>query len=83
MGPVVAQFAYVAKRTDAHEYQTSDDFRSRLAGFLDLWPRERELAVEVRNAKWVAPPLLDLLRKRGVSLVLPAVYPWFAGRRER
>jgi len=74
MGPVVAQFAYVAKRRDAHEYATGDEFRARLQSFLELWPRERELVVEVRNAKWVAPPLLDLLRERGVSLVLPAIY---------
>ncbi len=74
LGPTVAQFAYVAKRRDAREYETGDDFRSRLRSFLDLWPKERQLAVEVRNAKWVAAPLLDLLRERGVCLVLPAIY---------
>ena len=74
MGPVVAQFAYVAKGRDAAEYESGDDFRSRLARFLDDWPVERELAVEVRNAKWVGPPLLDLLRERGVALALPAIY---------
>lgn len=74
MGPVVAQFAYVAKGRDADEYATGDDFRARLAPFLDLWPAERELVVEVRNARWVSPPLLDLLRERNVGLVLPAVY---------
>ena len=51
LGPTVAQFAYVAKRRDAREYETGDDFRSRLRSFLDLWPKERQLAVEVRNAK--------------------------------
>jgi uncharacterized protein YecE (DUF72 family) len=45
-----------------------------LSGFLERWPSECELAVEVRNAKWVAPPLLDLLREHGVGLVLPAIY---------
>lgn len=74
LGPTVAQFAYVAKRSDAREYETGDDFRSRLRSFLDLWPKERQLAVEVRNAKWVAAPLLDLLQERGVCLVLPAIY---------
>jgi uncharacterized protein YecE (DUF72 family) len=74
LGPVVAQFAYVAKGRDADEYETGDDFRARLARFLDDWPAERELAVEVRNAKWVAPPLLDLLRERKVALALPAIY---------
>jgi len=74
LGPVVAQFAYVAKGCDAAEYDSGDDFRARLARFLDDWPAGRELAVEVRNAKWVAPPLLDLLRERGVALALPAIY---------
>jgi uncharacterized protein YecE (DUF72 family) len=74
MGPVVAQFAYVAKGRDAAEYASGNDFLRRLAPFIDAWPDERELAVEVRNAKWIAPPLLDLLRERGVSLVLPAIY---------
>lgn len=74
MGPVVAQFAYVAKRGDAEEYATGTDFLRRLRRFLDLWPAERELAVEVRNALWLRPPLLELLRERGVGLVLPAIY---------
>jgi len=74
MGPVVAQFAYVAKGRDAPEFETGDDFRRRLALFLDHWPAERELGVEVRNAKWIAAPLLDLLRERGVALVLPVYY---------
>lgn len=74
LGPLVAQFAYVAKRRDAEEYETGSDFRDRLRGFLQVWPRSFRLAVEVRNAKWLAPPLLDLLREHGVSLVLPAYY---------
>jgi uncharacterized protein YecE (DUF72 family) len=74
MGPVVAQFAYVAKGRDADEYATGDDFRRRLAAFLESWPADRELAVEVRNALWIRPPLLDLLRERGVALALPAIY---------
>jgi uncharacterized protein YecE (DUF72 family) len=39
-----------------------------------LWPKDRALAVEVRNARWIAPPLLDLLRSRGVSLAISAYY---------
>ena len=49
-------------------------FRTRLTAFLQLWPREIELVVEVRNGKWIAPPLLDLLRSHDVGLVLPAYY---------
>lgn len=74
LGPLVAQFPYVAKRRDPDEYATGDDFRSRLAAFLDHWPGELRLAVEVRNARWLAPPLLDLLRERRVSLVYSAYY---------
>jgi uncharacterized protein YecE (DUF72 family) len=68
----LAQF--LAKRRDPAEYATGDEFRARLTAFLEHWPVERELVVEVRNPRWVAPPLLDLLRGRGVGLVLPAIY---------
>ena len=74
LGPLVAQFAYVAKRRDAEEYETGEDFRARLQTFLDDWPEGVPLAVEVRNAKWIAAPLLDLLRRHGVTLVLSAYY---------
>jgi len=74
LGPIVAQFPYVAKGKDAKEYAAGDDFRARLASFLELWPAEILLAVEVRNATWIAPPLLDLLRNRRVTLVFSAYY---------
>lgn len=74
LGPILAQFAYVAKGKDPDEYATGASFRKRLTDFLDLWPRERDLAVEVRNATWIAPPLLDLLRERNVTLALSAYY---------
>jgi uncharacterized protein YecE (DUF72 family) len=74
LGPILAQFAYVAKAKDAEEYATGASFRRRLAAFLDLWPAERPLAVEVRNASWIAPPLIDLLRERDVTLAMSAYY---------
>lgn len=74
LGPILAQFAYVAKGKDPEEYATGASFRERLAAFLALWPKDRPLAVEVRNASWIAPPLLDLLRERGVALALSAYY---------
>jgi uncharacterized protein YecE (DUF72 family) len=86
LGPILAQFAYIAKGKDANEYATGASFRARLAAFLTHWPKDRPLAVEVRNATWVAPPLLDLLRARGVALALSAYYTMpgpeklFAGR---
>ena len=61
-------------RADPAEYDTGDAFRERLRGYLDGWPSERPLAVEVRNASWIAPPLLDLLRARGVTLAFSAYY---------
>lgn len=73
-GPLVAQFPYIAKGKDAAEYETGDDFRNRLDRFLEKWPLEVRLAVEVRNAKWIAPPLMDLLRRRDVPLVFPVYY---------
>jgi uncharacterized protein YecE (DUF72 family) len=74
LGPILAQFPYVAKGKDPREYAAGDDFRRRLGGFLDAWPAGRPLAVEVRNAGWIAPPLLDLLRARGVALTYTAYY---------
>jgi uncharacterized protein YecE (DUF72 family) len=74
LGPILAQFAYVAKGADANEYATGASFRERLAAFLPLWPKGRRLAVEVRNANWIAQPLLDLLRERGVALAFSAYY---------
>jgi uncharacterized protein YecE (DUF72 family) len=74
LGPILAQFAYVAKGKDPDEYATGRSFLTRLAAFLAIWPAERPLAVEVRNAAWIAPPLVDLLRERGISLALSAYY---------
>jgi uncharacterized protein YecE (DUF72 family) len=74
LGPILAQFPYVAKRADPTEYASGDAFRERLRAYLDLWPVERPLAVEVRNATWIAPPLIDLLRERGVTLAFSAYY---------
>src|SRR4029078_11461306 len=68
LGPILAQFSYVAKRAGGADIESGSGFRDRLARFLEDWPRERRLAVEVRNATWIAPPLLDLLRERGVTL---------------
>ncbi len=73
-GPLLFQFPYVAKGKDADEYETGDDFRRRLAAFLPELPRDGQYVVEVRNAKWLAEPLLDLLRARGIALGLAAYY---------
>jgi uncharacterized protein YecE (DUF72 family) len=74
LGPILAQFPYVAKAADPEEHATGADFLRRLQRFLEAWPRERKLAVEVRNATWIRPPLLDLLRDHGAALALTAYY---------
>ncbi len=73
-GPLLLQFPYIAKGQDAEEYETGREFLRRLAAFLPLLPAGGQYVVEVRNAKWVAAPLLDLLRRRGVALALTAYY---------
>lgn len=42
----------------------------RLREFLDLIPRDRHIAFEFRNASWFDPPVLELLRERGVALCI-------------
>lgn len=73
-GPLLFQFPYVAKGKDAEEYVTGADFRRRLAAFAGQLPDEGTYVVEVRNAKWIDDPLLDLLRRRRIGLSLPAYY---------
>jgi uncharacterized protein YecE (DUF72 family) len=70
LGPLLFQFPYFAKRRDAHEYATGDDFRRRLEGFLPKLPRDRRFVVEIRNEKWLTPALTELLGGHGVSLAL-------------
>jgi uncharacterized protein YecE (DUF72 family) len=70
LGPLLLQFPYVAKRADAAEYETGDRFRERLERFLSGAPRDIRFAVEVRNEKWLRPPLLDLLKAHRACLVL-------------
>ncbi|MBZ5535820.1 MAG: DUF72 domain-containing protein [Acidobacteriia bacterium] len=74
LGPLVLQFAYVAKGKDAHEYKTGEEFMGRLRDFLPKLSKDFRYVVEVRNGNWLKPPLLDLLRTHGVSLALTAYY---------
>lgn len=73
-GPLLLQFPYVAKGQNAEEYETGRDFLRRLGAFLPMLPAGGQYVVEVRNAKWVAAPLLDLLRGHGVALAFTAYY---------
>jgi uncharacterized protein YecE (DUF72 family) len=74
LGPMVLQFPYVAKGKDAREYQTGADFLSRLRKFVPLLPREFKWGIEIRNALWIGPELLDLLRSREISFVFIDYY---------
>jgi uncharacterized protein YecE (DUF72 family) len=74
LGPLILQFPYVAKGKDAQEYATGADFISRLKGFVRLLPKEFKWGIEIRNARWVQPPLLDILRSRDISLVFIDYY---------
>jgi uncharacterized protein YecE (DUF72 family) len=65
-GPLVLQFPYFNREA----FAGPAPFLERLAAYLDLLPRGFRYGVEVRNKAWIAPPLLDLLRARGVALVL-------------
>lgn len=73
-GPLLLQFPYFAKGRDAEEYQTGTRFRERLERFLDQVGHAGELVVEVRNERWIAEPLVTLLRERGVALALVSYY---------
>ena len=62
----VLQFGYFNKKA----FAGLDAFLARLQPFLDAWPRDVPLAVEVRNKAWVTPKLADCLRARQVVLVV-------------
>jgi len=74
LGPLILQFPYIAKGKDAEEYRTGADFIRRLQGFVGLLPKEFKWGIEIRNSLWVQPPLLDILRNRGISLVFIDYY---------
>lgn len=74
LGPIVLQFAYVAKGKDEGEYRTGAQFRRRLEAFLRELPRGFRFAVEIRNATWLDSDFLALLRSHEVALVLSDYY---------
>lgn len=64
-GPLVLQFPYFNRTA----FASVAPFLERLDPFLARLPREFRYGVEVRNKDWVARPLLDCLRARGVAWV--------------
>ena len=65
-GPLVLQFPYFNKSV----FPGPEPFLERLDAFLATLPDDLRYGVEVRNKWWVAPPLLDLLRRHRCALVL-------------
>ena len=74
LGALVLQFPYVAKGKDPQEYETGADFVKRLKGFIGLLPKEFKWGIEIRNAKWIGPPLLEILKSSDISLVFIDYY---------
>jgi len=74
LGPLILQFPYFAKGKDPREYETGADFIRRLRHFVQLLPKEFKWGIEIRNSRWVQPPLLEILRSRDISLVFIDYY---------
>jgi uncharacterized protein YecE (DUF72 family) len=86
LGPLLLQFEYIARGRDAGEHESGRQFLRRLEAFLPQLPTSQlRFAVEVRNAKWVRPELVDLLRAHRVALALTSYYtmPGLAALRAR
>jgi uncharacterized protein YecE (DUF72 family) len=66
LGPMVFQFPYFNKSA----FASSAPFLARLKSFLKDLPRGHKFAVEVRNKNWLNAEFAELLRERGVALVL-------------
>jgi uncharacterized protein YecE (DUF72 family) len=66
LGPVVLQFPYFRREL----FNSASPFLERLERFLAARPAGQRVAVEVRNPRWIAAPLLELLRRNGAALVL-------------
>lgn len=61
------QFGYFNRSV----FASLDAFLDRLDPFLEGWPKEVPVAVEVRNKAWMTPALGDCLRRHGAAWVIP------------
>jgi uncharacterized protein YecE (DUF72 family) len=73
----VLQFAYFNRSA----FSSLDPFMERLDRFLEGWPRDVPVAVEVRNKNWINAKLLDCLRKYRAAYVL-ADQAWMPAPRD-
>jgi uncharacterized protein YecE (DUF72 family) len=55
------QFGYFNRKA----FSSLDAFLERLESFLEMWPTDVPVAVEVRNKTWLTPKLADCLRRHG------------------
>lgn len=65
-GPLVLQFPYF----NLQAFGSPEPFLERLDRYLEQLPGGFRYGVEIRNRHWLAGPLVELLRARGVGLVL-------------
>jgi uncharacterized protein YecE (DUF72 family) len=71
LGPLLFQFPYFNRQA----FPSVNEFLARLTPFLKELPQGYRFAVEVRNKNWLVPPLVEVLRERGVALAL-IDHPW-------
>jgi uncharacterized protein YecE (DUF72 family) len=62
----VLQFGFFNSKV----FASLNAFLDRLGPFLELWPKDVPLAVEIRNKYWMKKQFSDFLRTRGVTWVL-------------
>lgn len=66
LGPLLLQFPWFGEDV----FPDRREFLDRLDAFLERWPREVDVAVELRNGPWLDATLGDLLRRHGAGLAL-------------
>ena len=66
LGPIVFQFPFFNRSAFSDRHQ----FLDRLVPFLKRLPAGRKFAIEIRNKNWLDAEFANLLRDRGVALVL-------------
>lgn len=70
LGPILLQFPQFSPGVfpDRHA------FTDRLIPFLKKLPPEKKYAIEIRNKEWLDAEFADLLRQRGIALVLQDLF---------
>lgn len=68
-GPLLLQFPYFNRTA----FTGPKPFLERLESFLAALPGDFRYAVEIRNARWIDEPLLEILRRHRTALTLSEV----------